>query len=308
MEASPNVQAMEQNRELAINAARDVIRQNYSPSWGVTDHAKALIQDLNNQRSLAEVRSHVLARQGAGGAETSKEAMARQQRAYLDATCARASAYQAPVASVKRGFNVLKEKSEKVIGAVGSVAQGRSSEAPIQSTEAQVPRVTSPMNYAAAPSFVSRRSASYTPGAMISSQPASRSYPATPVAQTSVASLPDSPRVSQSVSSIRMDDGSRVTFSQAAGAAGLKGPQQAGVSQVADSTFGRRAPIVIDGASVGNSGNGLAQVQSGSLRRGTSPGNLDLGMKSEGTMFGDMDGTDHASRNTRTYAAGQTPK
>lgn len=84
MKASATIAEMEKNRQFALSAAQEVVEKKYPSKWGVSEHARALIRNLSDSKSLIQVRQRVASRQGAG--DSAKEAIADAQRKYLDAT------------------------------------------------------------------------------------------------------------------------------------------------------------------------------------------------------------------------------
>ncbi len=84
MRASATADEMEQNRQFALSAAQEVVDKKYPSKWGVSDHARALIHQLSDQKNMAQVRQRVTSRQGTG--DVAKQAIAEAQRKYLDAT------------------------------------------------------------------------------------------------------------------------------------------------------------------------------------------------------------------------------
>jgi hypothetical protein len=105
MKASRSLDEMEKNRQFALSAAQEVVEQKYPAKWGVSEHARALIRQLNDSSSMGIVRQRVESRAGSG--DTAKEAIAEAQRKYLDATqgggrAASAIGTQTPKSSFRR--------------------------------------------------------------------------------------------------------------------------------------------------------------------------------------------------------------
>jgi hypothetical protein len=85
MEASPTLELMEQNRELALKTAREVLARRYPQKWLVSESAAQLIRSLNDETHLREVRGWVEKRQN-DPAFLSKLRLAQMQSAHLDRT------------------------------------------------------------------------------------------------------------------------------------------------------------------------------------------------------------------------------
>jgi hypothetical protein len=83
MEASPSVELMEENRQLAIRTAQEVIARHYPRKWLISESATQLIQSLTDPQHLREVRGWVEKRQNDPAFE-SKLRVARVQSAQID--------------------------------------------------------------------------------------------------------------------------------------------------------------------------------------------------------------------------------
>lgn len=84
MKGSRTVEDMEKNRQFALSIAQEVVDKKYPAKWGVSEHARSLIRDMNDSRAMGSIRQRVAAREGKG--DLSKEAIAEAQRKYLDQT------------------------------------------------------------------------------------------------------------------------------------------------------------------------------------------------------------------------------
>ncbi len=85
MEASPTLELMEENRQLALRTAREVMAKRYPKSWLISESAAQLIQSLNDPKHLREVRGWVEKRQNDPGYEA-KLLLARTQSVQLEHT------------------------------------------------------------------------------------------------------------------------------------------------------------------------------------------------------------------------------
>jgi len=83
MQASPNMEHMKQNRDLARQAAQDVINQKYPAKWGVTSMANNLLRTLEDPQQLARVQDKVSKKQS-NGVDANHANLAQKQLAYME--------------------------------------------------------------------------------------------------------------------------------------------------------------------------------------------------------------------------------
>lgn len=83
MQASPNAQLMQQNRQRAIQAAQEVISQQYPAKYHVSEMATSLLKDLQDPQHMQQVADWVQKRQ-CNGCDTSKQYFAQRQLAYME--------------------------------------------------------------------------------------------------------------------------------------------------------------------------------------------------------------------------------
>jgi hypothetical protein len=154
MKAASSLAEMEQNRQLAAQAVNEIVAKNYPKKWGVSDHARVLYKELNDQSQMNIVRQKVAARQGIR-TDNSREDIASAQRRYLDAK--RGGGASAP--SGAGGNQGVRAKSG---GFLQSFANRRSA-GRAESVSATSPVIQSAVTRAAA--------AAAAPGVTIQSQP-----------------------------------------------------------------------------------------------------------------------------------------
>ncbi|MGC8740531.1 MAG: hypothetical protein ACP5UB_03645 [Candidatus Sumerlaeaceae bacterium] len=83
MEASPTTELMEENRQLALRTAREVMEKHYPKKWLIGDSAAQLVQTLTDPKHLREVRGWVEKRQNDPSYET-KLRVAQMQTVQLE--------------------------------------------------------------------------------------------------------------------------------------------------------------------------------------------------------------------------------
>lgn len=83
MKASPDFQHMQQNRQLAVRKAQEVLSQNYPAKWRTGELAENLMKELQDPQQLQEAQKWVQKRQ-AGGVDASKKNLAKQQLQYME--------------------------------------------------------------------------------------------------------------------------------------------------------------------------------------------------------------------------------
>ncbi|MGI8908665.1 MAG: hypothetical protein ACR2IE_19510 [Candidatus Sumerlaeaceae bacterium] len=83
MQASPNAQLMQQNRQRAMQAAQEVVTQKYPAKWHATEMASSLLKDLQDPQHMQQVSDWVQKRQ-CGGCDSTKENFAQRQLAYME--------------------------------------------------------------------------------------------------------------------------------------------------------------------------------------------------------------------------------
>jgi len=109
MKASPTVSEMEKNRQYSLSAAQEVVDKNYPSKWRVSEHARTLIRELSDPKSMATVKQRVAMRESSAG-DSAKEAIAEAQRRYLDAT---QGSYGKPVEGASRSQSKFVRMPEK---------------------------------------------------------------------------------------------------------------------------------------------------------------------------------------------------
>jgi len=109
MKASQTVTDMEKNRQYALSAAQEVVDKNYPAKWRVSEHARTLIRELSDPKTMGIVKQRVSMRENSAG-DSAKEAIAEAQRRYLDAT---QGSYRKPAENAFRSQSKFARVPEK---------------------------------------------------------------------------------------------------------------------------------------------------------------------------------------------------
>ena len=113
MKASRTVDDMEKNRQFALSVAQEVVDKKYPAQWGVSEHARGLIRDLNDSRTMGAVKQRVASREDQRG-DSAKEAIADAQRKYLDQTQGRGDSSPGNSPSRSQYSRVSRDVPDKV--------------------------------------------------------------------------------------------------------------------------------------------------------------------------------------------------
>ena len=132
MQASPNAQLMEQNRQRAMQAAQEVVSQGYPAKWHTGEMAASLLRDLQDPQHMQQVSAWVQKRQ-CNGCDTSKESFAKSQLAYMESAARKtAGVGVGSLAAVKRTGSSL-------LGVFGRRSSSAAAPAPSQQQESIAP-------------------------------------------------------------------------------------------------------------------------------------------------------------------------
>lgn len=102
MQASPSLEHMKQNRQLAMQAAQDVLNQKYPSKWGVDGMANSLLRDLQDAQQQARIQDKVTKRQS-NGVDAGRANLAQRQLQYMEGMA------KGTVAASSTGISAIKK-------------------------------------------------------------------------------------------------------------------------------------------------------------------------------------------------------
>jgi hypothetical protein len=279
MQASPNAQLMQQNRQRAIQAAQEVVNQQYPAKWHVTEMASSLLKDLQDPQHMQQVADWVQKRQ-CNGCDTSKENFAKRQLAYMESAAKKTVGVGAgSFAAVKRTgsslFSVFGRHSDKA--------------APAPAAQQQVASAGPKLDYDAP-----------TAAQLANAKPANLNFSSPWGGNSRMGSN----------STMNLPGAGKVTFSRGGESketASLVGDQKIGYSGSAGSGSGR-APIIIDGTSIRRSTSIDSAVQTTDFASLAGQGNgTSSRFMAESSAVEVAPGVRLGGGAASTYASGQVP-